>query len=382
MNHSLPPSSISLPRLLLKALVLFLLLDLVFAAISPVPLLGRISAYNWLFPGRERLPYGDKPELAYNLSLFNLDAMFASHALAGGAKSPDEYRLILIGDSSVWGFLLKPDETLAASINVENLVTPDGRRVKAYNLGYPTMSLTKDLLLLSRALDYQPDMVIWLFTLESFPNGKQLQSPIVQHNPDALRELISRYALGVDPRDPAFVNPSYLDRTIIGQRRELADIIRLQLYGVLWAATGIDQYYPQTYDAPQENLAAEESFQSLQPPTLNPADLELETLTAAAEMTRDIPMLFVNEPVYISHGENSDIRYDFYYPRWAYDQYRQLLAGFFQEHGWQFLDSWDLVPPSEFTNSAIHLTPLGEQMLAAQISFQVVNLIEKQSHAP
>ncbi len=70
-----------------------------------------------------------------------------------------------------------------------------GKQVRVYNLGYPTMSLTKDLLMLSCALRYQPDLIIWLVTLESFPVSKQLASPIVQHNPVAVRDLIARPAI-------------------------------------------------------------------------------------------------------------------------------------------------------------------------------------------
>jgi len=50
--------------------------------------------------------------------------------------------------------------------------TVSGKQARVYNLGYPTMSLTKDLLILSRALHYQPDLIIWLVTLESFPASK------------------------------------------------------------------------------------------------------------------------------------------------------------------------------------------------------------------
>ena len=39
-------------------------------------------------------------------------------------------------------------------------------------------------------------------------------------------------------------DPTFWDRTLIGARRPLADLLRLQLYGVLWAATGIDQDIP------------------------------------------------------------------------------------------------------------------------------------------
>ena len=32
------------------------------------------------------------------------------------------------------------------------------------------------------------------------------------------------------------------------------------------------------------------------------------------------------EPMLISAGKNSDIRYNFFYPRWAYDEYRRQMA--------------------------------------------------------
>jgi hypothetical protein len=68
------------------------------------------------------------------------------------------------------------------------------------------------------------------------------------------------------------VQPSELDRTLIGQRRNLADLIRLQIYGVLWAATGIDQYYPETYDPPQKISPPTRAFTACRAPTLNPDD--------------------------------------------------------------------------------------------------------------
>ena len=80
--------------------------------------LGRISAYNLLFPGRPRFPFGEDPSVSYNLSLYNLDAMFASHLLAaGGPKPSNQYRVLLLGDLSVWGTLLRPQDTLAGQLN-------------------------------------------------------------------------------------------------------------------------------------------------------------------------------------------------------------------------------------------------------------------------
>ena len=363
-------------NIVIKGLILFLLANLVFAILKPMAFLGRISVYNHLFPGRVRLPYGERPDISYNLSLFNLEAMFASHEIASMPKPKDEYRVILIGDSSVWGFLLHPQDTLSAMLNAQSMSVA-GRKLHIYNLGYPTMSITKDLVILNYALNYQPDLVVWLFTLESMPRDKQLASEILQHNPEIVRSLISTYGLKLNPEDPDFVRPTFWDHTIAGERRALADLIRLQIYGGMWSATGIDQYYPEKYDPPQRDLDPDDTFHGLKPPTLNPDDLALEVLDTGVKMAGNIPILLVNEPIYISDGKNSDIRYNFFYPRWIYDQYRQLLAERSHTKGWQYVDVWDLVPAIDYTNSAIHLTPRGETLLAEQVRMAILGVIGK-----
>ena len=120
-----------LRNVILKAMVIFVIVNLVFLWADPISDLGRLSAYNAIFPGRVRLPFGEDFERSYNISILQLDAMFASHELSDGAKPADEYRVLLVGDSSVWGFLLDPDETISARLNKLGLVAVDGRRVRA-----------------------------------------------------------------------------------------------------------------------------------------------------------------------------------------------------------------------------------------------------------
>ncbi len=361
-------------NVLIKALLLFLAANLVFGALRPQVALGRISAYNHLFPGRQRFPYGENPERAYNLNLFNLEAMFASHELAGAPKSPQEYRILLIGDSSAWGFLLPAEQTLAAYLNSAQLMLPDGRQVRVYNLGYPVMSLTKDLLILSRAMQYEPDCILWLLTLESFPYDKQLYPPLLQNNPDAVRELIYLHDLNLNPYDSALKSPSVWDETIIGQRRSLADLFRLQLYGVMWAATGIDQDIPATYTPRQEDLSEDLSFHNLNPPHLAEGDLAVDVLEAGLSLAGETPVLVINEPMFISQGRNSDLHYNFFYPRWAYDDYRRILQNLSEAHGWHYLDTWDDVPSTEFTNSAVHMTSTGVDLLAQQLGRAILDV--------
>lgn len=367
MTTAPPPVEARFVRnVLLKALALFVACNLIFAALDPLPMLGRLSLYNsWLVPGRERLPFGEVPDKAYNISVLNLEAMFASHIVSAPTDEA-EYRLFLIGDSSVWGFLLKPEETLAGVINAAHLTTPDGRHVRAYNLGHPTISLTKDLLILSYAMRYKPDMIVWLTTLEAFPYEKQLSSPIVRYNPAPVRDLIARYGLRLDPHDPALIDAAFWERTIVGRRRDLADLVRLNLYGFMWAATGVDQFYPEHYEPRQSDFEADDSFYDLRPP-LTANDLAFEVLDAGIALAGDVPILIVNEPIFISAGRNSDIRYNFFYPRWAYDAYRNLLAEYAAANGLPYLDLWGDVPPDEFTNSAIHYTPAGAKLVAEHI---------------
>lgn len=357
-------------RVLLKAAALFVILNLIFASVNWEPILGRVSIYNTFLPGRERLPYGENPAQSYNLSLNNLTAMLESHVVARD-KEDDEFRLLVIGDSSVWGVLLRPEDTLAGRINARNYRTADGLRVVAYNLGHPIITVMKDLLILDAALAYEPDLILWLVTLDALPQEKQLYPPIVQQNAEQIRELIERYDLNVDPQDTRLVDRDFQERTIIGRRRDLADWLRLQMYAVPWYTTGIDQFYPEEYTPRTEDFDEDISWQGYDEPAPI-TDLSFDVIRAGIEHAGSVPVLLVNEPMFISTGENSELRYNFFYPRWAYDQYRELLAEEAATHGWDYLDLWDAIPAEDFTDSPVHMTPEGETLLAEIIMQEIV----------
>ncbi|MCU0498880.1 MAG: SGNH/GDSL hydrolase family protein [Anaerolineae bacterium] len=343
----------SLIRAIIKAAVLFVLIHLAWGIFDLTPRLGAITFYNGLIPGRERLPYGEDPA-AYNLSLADMGAMFASHRLAQ-PKAPDEYRVVLIGDSSTWGILLRPEQTYAGQLDALKLIAADGRRMRFYNLGYPTLSLLKDLMILDQALAYQPDQVIWLTTLQSFDRSRQFDSPITRQNPTQAGRWLSFEA---EVRDP----------TLIGQRRAIADWLRLQLYGVMWGITGVDQVYPVTYTPAQTDFEVDlrwNAFASPQP--LGETELWFEALRLGVTRAGPVPIAFVNMPILISTGVNRDLRYNAYYPRWAYDHYRALYAQIADEEGWQYLDLWDLIAPTHFTDTAVHLSPEGAAILSDRL---------------
>lgn len=371
-------AKISWKRLMLKTLILFLICNITYALVSPRLAIGKITLYNTIFPGRLRLPYGDDPSKSYNITLNNLDAMFSSHIIARPAKPDSEYRVVLIGDSATWGYLLSNDHTLAGYLNQFHLTTPAGKKVIFYNLGYPVMSVTKDLLILSRALAYQPDLIIWLVTLESFPQDKQMYSPLLQANIEELSQLIQSHHLDSLVDVPDVPRIIFWQRTLLAQRKPLADLFRFQLYGFAWTATAIDQYIPTEFPPRQEDLPDDPTFHGLQPPTFKDNNLSFPILQAGTKLAGKVPVIFINEPIFISHGLNSDIRYNYYYPRWAYDEYRNLFSTNCHTNQWTCWDIWELISPNEFTNTAIHMTPTGSKFTAEWIASHLSNWFETQ----
>lgn len=327
-------------RICLFTLIAFALFCGLYQAVSPMKFLGKISFYNHIFPGRERLPFGESPRTAYNFSLSNMDILFASHKISGAEeKVPGEFRVIVIGDSSSWGILLRPEETLTGKLDGRFL--PDGRKIVCYNLAYPTLSLAKDLLLLDRALSFSPDLILWPLTLESFPVDKQENAPL---------------------KEPVFTEK----HSFLNDRKELADWVRLQLYGPMWAGTGIDQDYSVPYAPPQTDLSEDLSFHGMEG-VLPEISLSWELLEEGIRKCGNVPLLIINEPMLISSGLHSDLRYNFYYPKQTYDAWRRELTQKAAEWGTDFLDLWDLLPNDFFTNSAIHYNAEGATMIAEQV---------------
>ncbi|MBL8132672.1 MAG: hypothetical protein JNL42_12505 [Anaerolineae bacterium] len=362
-----------LARIAIKTALFFALCNVTFAATGALDWLNGVSLHNLILPGRARLPYGENPAQSYSLSPDTLTAMFATHRLRQ-PKAPDEYRVVLIGDSGVWGWLLSTGETLDAALNDLDLRAAGSRRMVFYNLAYPIQAALKDLMLLDEAAHYAPDAVIWFTTLDGFPRDKQVYPPLVQRNPERARELIRRYTLALDPADARFVEDGgWWDRTIFGARRQIADWLRLQVFALAWTATGVDQAVTEVQPV-QVDQDADLTWNGIDAPRdLTRQDLALEVLAAGAARAESAgaALLIVNEPIFITPGANGDVRYNSWYPRWAYDSYRALLAAECADRGWTCLDLWDAVPSDQFTDSPVHLTASGWQIVTQAVANQI-----------
>ncbi len=212
---------------------------------------------------------------------------------------------------------------------------------------------------------YQPDLIIWSVTLESLAEKNAVQSPMIQ--PGDLLRLSARLGFSYSVAN----SQSSILLSFSDTRRTLSDWYRLQMYGFMWAATGIDQDYPLNPTPAQRDLEADTNFGGCPVEDYPCVQTLYEVLKEGIQTADGIPVWVVNEPMLVSSGLNSDVRYNFYYPRWVYDLYRSDMAGMAKESGWTYLDLWCLAPENEFTNSAIHLTPAGEQLLAERIAAEI-----------
>jgi hypothetical protein len=362
-------------RLVAKALLLFALSNILVAIWDPP--VGKLSVFNHLLPGRLRFNAernSDDPSSAGILTFDDLDAMFASHTISNGPKPAGEYRVVLLGDSAVWGFEVRPEDILSQQISRLGLQTCDGRQIRAYDLAYPLPSNTRDLVTLQKALEFQPDLVIWLVTLKTFESTGAERYLLVPQS-DRVLGLIATYKLRVDAE--RFLRPRTLtDRSLVGSAVRLKKIALEQLYGFLLAATALDVNLPANVVHPADDVSAATNYNAY-PETARAqfiAQLDFLPVSAAQQIAGRAPLLLVNEPIFEARGANSSLRYNKYYPRWTYDAYRERLADFMRTNGGAYLDLWDALPNDEFVGSPLHLNPQGERALAGELVAQVLSL--------
>lgn len=338
-------------RILIKSVLLFAAFNYSFAFI-PNSAIWHLSLYNNVLPGRPRFTQED-----------DLNLLFGTHEIANSAQNQNEYKVIVLGDSSTWGYLLNPEETFSGVINTSKLETCRKQTVHVYNLGYPQLSLFKDLILMQEALKHKPDMIIWMITLNSTLRETK-QHPMVNNNPEIAQKLSDEYQLGIkiDSNGPK----SFQQRTFLARRNILARFIQYQLDGIRWASIGEDAH--KKYEPIGLDVKDDDSFGGLLPPMLDPQLIQFEILQAGTLVAKETPVFIVNEPIQIVTGENKEIRYNKNYPRWAYDQYRELMIAQSEQNHWIYKDFWDLLPPTEFTDSAVHRTAAGEKILAEKIA--------------
>ena len=371
-------SSVSAIRVLVKAAIIFVVLNILYALADPP--IGKLNAYNSIWPGRPRFPYAESPAyypLSYNAPVIeDFDAMFGSHIISATPKGDDEFRVILLGDSATWGGHVAPNDMLAAQLNRLNL-TACGKQVIVYDLGYPWPSLLRDILVLDWAKRYDPDLVIWPVTLHSFEKKAADRDFLIPHA-ERMMYLVETYNIKLPRVYMEIPQTTLWDKTIIGQRKHIKDVLLNQVFGPMWAATGVDNHLGLVADYPifPQDMPADISYIEYKSDKQTPEliqSLMYDVLRAGYDIAGDIPMIVVNEPIFIVTGQNSDLRYNELYPRWAYDAYRAALNDWIKTKGYAFYDYWNALSVEEFGNEVFHRDPQGELHFAELLAPHIVN---------
>ncbi|HUH98432.1 MAG TPA: hypothetical protein VLZ89_13790 [Anaerolineales bacterium] len=129
------PKRVRPRRVLAKGIALFLILEFAFDALPPD--LQWLNVYHAALK-RSRFPISTVSPADDALDVDNLDAMFASH-IVSEPKAPDAYRVLVLGDSAVWGIGLTPQQTLPGQMDALGL-TCGNKDVRVYNLSFPEPS--------------------------------------------------------------------------------------------------------------------------------------------------------------------------------------------------------------------------------------------------
>jgi hypothetical protein len=366
-------------RLAVKGLVFFALLNLAYAWLDPS--LDRISIYNRLVPGKPRFPAQYIPSVNMKgrptTYVPPIEALFNSHVISGSSKPSQEYRVYVLGDSQTWGASVSPANSLVGQLNGMELGSVCGRRLRFFNLAAPYPSVLKDFLILKRAQRYEPDLVVWVLTLDSF-RADSSYLRLAEESPRQALTAFKTYGLGKYV-DLLAEPPSFIQRTPLHQASRIRRWAQLQLEGVVWAATGQDlpwqpaEFAAALYEAFPSDAALPpiDRWHGFSPP-LSRSELAFRVLTAVQTLLGPTPVLVVVEPMFINENDTASPRYNLMYPRWAFDAFVPMLEDAVKRRGWHFLDEHDLVPASEFVDATYHLNQKGEAQLADALAPKVI----------
>jgi hypothetical protein len=346
-------------RIFAKGAVLFLIVEFAFYSLQPN--LQWLNVYNSPALIRLRFPISTVAPEDGALDVANIDAMLASH-IVSKPKASNEYRIFVLGDSAVWGIGLKPEQTLPGQMNTLGL-TCGNKNIRTYNLSFPRPSATKDLMILDKAMKYQPDMIVWvLSTFTLWPNTR-VEHPLISQNPDEYYKVAHRFNfLPKNYRSPSLI------KQVINQNRTLFRVLRYQLYSLINLATGLDQI-PGPPEALPSQLSSSPIFEGVKPTRLNVTKFSIDQIKDFYQIAGNVPVILVNEPTQVlTNVPHSDIYYNAYFPRWVYDQYRQYVGEAAAQNHWNYLDLWNIFPSSYYTDTPLHLIPQAETELAKMIA--------------
>jgi hypothetical protein len=351
-------------RVFAKALILLLILNVLClsAQIDPIRTLTTLNTWAIVGHGRARLIYpSDLPN-----GQLAIEALLATHQLAHTPKSPDEYRVIVLGESGIAGWGLTDQETFTAQLTARK-VRLNGKHLIAYNLAYPSPDAPRDMLILDAALRYQPDLVIWFVTastLDNSPHKAGTNNVFYDLNRARLQRLTTAYDLEAWFTARLAEVPAWQSWIAIHNQDTIPVWLNSLLYPFVTPDFGLTtrRVGREPIPAKARHTVGDAGFTPIPNDTWR--FLRVGQDLAANTGAR---LLVVNEAMLIGSGKNSETNYNEQYNRAFYDNYRQTLGIYAaQNHLW-YADLWNVIPAEKFTDTPFHADLSGYALLVDHI---------------
>lgn len=364
------PSLTAFLRVLGKALIILLVINAVLLAlgVNPVRALVMLNTYDLLGRGRQRLAY---PSDFQNGQL-PLDALLAAHAI-DQPKPPDEYRVVLLGESGIAGWGVPDAATVSAQLTAQG-VRLEGRQVVAYNLAYPQPSAARDLLVLDAALEHDPDLIVWVVspaTLNAAPEAAGQNRVFFQINRRRLARLTAEYDPLIGEWTREVVDPMLPDEP--GWQRYVA--LRDQSLLPVWLNSLLYPFAPPDLAVSERRVGLEPAPEQARYSADDPGFREMPGpawpflqagCQAAAGGGADL--LIVAEPMALQGGEHAAVNYNLLYAHDLVDRYRTALVDYAAAHGLWLADLTGRLPAERFTDTPTHMDAEGHAELAGALA--------------
>ncbi|MDX2168164.1 MAG: hypothetical protein SF182_13905 [Deltaproteobacteria bacterium] len=316
-----------------------------------------------LFDGGQRLHGLDPVKVLW------LDPLLRQHEICWRQR-PGEVRIVVLGNSAIYGFPLPVEQSFAARLNAG--FDADGTAAHVFNLAWVFTYFLKDAVILDRALAYRPDVIVYAVTLADMTH---LAPPPFQPLLEFLRANAGTIdAMAADP-PPTLAEPLALtaaslhesEATLLQSRRlNIATYLRQTLRQqarALATAVGAAPAPP----APKTLGRAPYDCRKVQRQDgLFYRDFQTWSLLGALAALRQQSgqrVLVVNWPV--AHEPSGDC-YNNRYTVARLAEFDAWLAAETTRLELPFLDLSRLLPPEEFLDS-LHVSAAGHQLIADRV---------------
>ena len=352
MNPHQLPSSASTARIFIKAIILLFILNLVCLGLNFKPIAALTQFNTWWLVGHGRSRLVSKSD--FQNGQLPIDSLLATHEIAYNQKKPEEYRVVVLGDSTAWGQGLLDEETFSGQLTAANLVA-SGKHIVAYNLGYPSADIIAMMITLDAAMKYQPDLIIWFVTAYSFNNDATgvTTNEFASLNHARLEQLAETYHMQswLDSRMPP--EPAWRKYFAFYDQGTVA----------VWLGSLFYPFVPTDVGNTGRRVATEPvTAKSTDPKDVPPGFYPMPNeswnfVTIGQELaTRsNAKLLLINEPTLVlRNNPNAATTYSNIYARAYYNYYREAFSDYCTTHRIWCVDLWDVVPPADFMDSERH----------------------------